>query len=353
VAAPRPAPQAPPSAVIALFALFAPLAALLVPLAPARAQGPQCPPLSLATVQPYLASASVPDGGALYFGMTVTKPGGVRIQQLETNIASPAGTPFTLNVWARVGPYQSAVTSSSGWILAATGTGVSAGPNQPSLVDVNDVLVPTGLWGVCLAVFGAEHAYTAGNGLNQSYSNSDLALSLGSATDSLFSFPATTSVVWNGRLIYECTLPAPQYYCASGVSTNQCTAYLIAPQNPSASLASSCAVFANQIEGQKQGLLFYGVDNSGFTPTQWGSGSSFLCVKSPVQRTGVQFSNGTLDQCDGEFFLDWNAYQLANPTALGRPFSAGDKVYVQAWLRDPPASKSTSLSNAVEMTMLP
>ena len=44
---------------------------------------------------------------------------------------------------------------------------------------------------------------------------------------------------------------------------------------------------------------------------------------------------------------------IANPSALGNPWTAGDKVYVQGWFRDPPACKTTSLSNAVELTYLP
>jgi hypothetical protein len=41
------------------------------------------------------------------------------------------------------------------------------------------------------------------------------------------------------------------------------------------------------------------------------------------------------------------------PSAIGLPFSAGDKLYVQSWFRDPPAPRTTNLSNALEMTMQP
>jgi hypothetical protein len=51
--------------------------------------------------------------------------------------------------------------------------------------------------------------------------------------------------------------------------------------------------------------------------------------------------------------LDFGAYQLANPGALGQPFAAGNKVYAQAWYRDPPAPKTTNLSNGVELTFVP
>ena len=56
---------------------------------------------------------------------------------------------------------------------------------------------------------------------------------------------------------------------------------------------------------------------------------------------------GSTGACDGALVLDWNAFIAANPTALGAPFAGGDSVDVQAWFRDPPSPKSTSLSNAL------
>jgi hypothetical protein len=78
-----------------------------------------------------------------------------------------------------------------------------------------------------------------------------------------------------------------------------------------------------------------------------------LCVKSPTQRTVVQSSGGTAGACDGQLVLDWNAFQTANPASLGNPWMAGDKVFVQGWYRDPPAVKTTNLTDAVELTYVP
>jgi hypothetical protein len=78
-----------------------------------------------------------------------------------------------------------------------------------------------------------------------------------------------------------------------------------------------------------------------------------LCVKAPTQRTAVQSSGGTANFCNGTFSLNWDAYQTANPSALGQPWHLGSKAYVQGWFRDPPAPKTTNLSNAIELTYLP
>jgi hypothetical protein len=146
----------------------------------------------------------------------------------------------------------------------------------------------------------------------------------------------------------------PLAYCTAGTSTHGCSASISGNANPSMSLANACNLTVSNVEGQKSGLMFYGVNNTGFTPLPWTPGStSLLCVKPPTQRTFILNSGGTSNACNGSFVLDWNAFQSANPLALGSPWSTGAKVYAQAWFRDPPAPKSTNLSNALEMTYVP
>jgi hypothetical protein len=86
----------------------------------------------------------------------------------------------------------------------------------------------------------------------------------------------------------------------------------------------------------------------------WGPAStSFLCVKAPTQRTPAVNSGGTEHACDGAFSRDFLAYLAATPSALGQPFTAGQCVYAQAWFRDPPAPRTTNLSNGLQFTTCP
>jgi hypothetical protein len=64
-------------------------------------------------------------------------------------------------------------------------------------------------------------------------------------------------------------------------------------------------------------------------------------------------SGGTAGACDGSLALDWSAYVAAHPGALGAPFAAGDTLWLQAWFRDPPSPKGTSLSDALRATVCP
>jgi hypothetical protein len=144
---------------------------------------------------------------------------------------------------------------------------------------------------------------------------------------------------------------APLVYCTSGTSTSGCTPSIGATAQPSTTFSNACVIGVANVEGQRTGLIFYGIANAGFAPLPWATGStSFLCVKPPTQRTPPQNSGGTVGACDGSFALDWNAFQGSNPSALGQPWLVGEKAYLQAWYRDPPAPKTTNLSNAVELT---
>jgi Tol biopolymer transport system component len=175
----------------------------------------------------------------------------------------------------------------------------------------------------------------------------------------VFESPASTLVASDTNNAYDVFLrdrgaPQPMSYCTPGTTSNGCAATIAASANPSVSLANACNISVVNVEGQKLGLLFYGIDNTGFTPSPWAAGStSSLCVKPPTQRTPVQNSGGTANQCNGTLGVDWNAFQLAYPSALGNPWLAGNKAYVQAWFRDPPAPKTTNLSNALELTYQP
>jgi hypothetical protein len=143
-------------------------------------------------------------------------------------------------------------------------------------------------------------------------------------------------------------------YCTSGTSSSGCVASISGSGVPSASSSSGFVIQVDSVEGMKQGILFYGLNNPSFVPTVWGSGgTSYLCVKSPTQRMGAQNSGGSIFACDGALIVDWNAYRAAHPGALGSPFVAGETLCAQGWFRDPPSPKTTLLTNALKFFLQP
>jgi len=183
--------------------------------------------------------------------------------------------------------------------------------------------------------FQNDNGATSNLGFNQS-GRLALRLSLGTATQAIVVFDLK---------------PEPVNYCSGGLTSNGCVATIHASANPNVAHSGACNITVSNVEGQKTGLVFYGVARNN---AAWCSpGSSFLCVKSPTQRTSPHSSGGTAGACDGTLSLDWNAFQVGHPSSLGQPFAAGAVVDLQAWFRDPPACKTTNTSNAVEMTYQP
>ncbi len=141
-------------------------------------------------------------------------------------------------------------------------------------------------------------------------------------------------------------------YCTSSTTSNNCNPAIAASGTPSASAPSGFTLTCTDVEGQKSGLIFYGVSGPNASP--WAAGStSFLCVKAPTQRTTTQGSGGTAGACDGTIALDFLAFMTANPGALGQPIASGQAFHAQCWFRDPPAPKTTNLSNGIQFTLCP
>lgn len=177
-----------------------------------------------------------------------------------------------------------------------------------------------------------------------------IVLSLVAATGlaAAFFVPASTA-----RPLPPATAPAAlcTNYCTPGTSTNGCTATMSCSGNPSLSNCAGFIVTASNVEGMKNGVIRYGLASNA-APFAGGS-TSFVCVKAPMQKTGVQNSGGTGGSCDGSLSLDFLAYICTHPNALGMPFVAGTTLYAQATYKDPPAVKSLNLSDGLEFTIVP
>jgi len=147
--------------------------------------------------------------------------------------------------------------------------------------------------------------------------------------------------------------PGGVTYCTAGTTTNGCTPSITGSGVALASATSGFTLTVANVEGQRAGLIYYGVTGRAALP--WGvGGTSFTCVKVPSQRmTASPSSGGTAGACDGVLSEDWRAFVATHPSATGNPLQAGVQVNAQGWFRDPPAVKSTNLSNALEFFVLP
>jgi glucose/arabinose dehydrogenase len=140
-------------------------------------------------------------------------------------------------------------------------------------------------------------------------------------------------------------------YCTPGTSASGCVATLSATGIPSISAGSGFVVDTTGLEGQKDGLFFYGFN--GPQANSWGNGTSYQCVVPPVIRTPLMAGIGTIGLCDGDFSLDLNAYWSTAPAP--KVPAAGQQVDLQLWYRDPfsTSNQTTSLSDGLEFTVCP
>jgi Tol biopolymer transport system component len=140
-------------------------------------------------------------------------------------------------------------------------------------------------------------------------------------------------------------------YCATSHSANNCVPLIEALGTPSASASSGFVVRVREVEGQRAGLVYYGLApaNVAWAPFN----PSTLCVAAPRQRLAPSSSGGTAGQCDSVLSSDVLAFGAANPGALATPFAAGTTLYFQGWMREPAMPKGTILSGGWSVTLCP
>ncbi len=142
-------------------------------------------------------------------------------------------------------------------------------------------------------------------------------------------------------------------YCTAGTSAAGCVPMLGGNGTPSASAQSGFTLVAAQVEGNKDGLFFWGINGRQANP--WGNGTSYQCVVPPVWRGGLLKGSGTAGSCDGTFSQDLNAlWCSACPKPAKNP-GPGTVTQAQLWYRDPQSTsnQTTSLSGAVEFVVCP
>lgn len=151
------------------------------------------------------------NGGAVYFDLQVINPAGITVTSLDTNTADLVS--ITLDVYTVAGSYIGNETNASAWTLASSGTGFGQGNNIPTSVDVADFPLTMGNYGIALVMGSSSgHDYTNGAG---TFSNADISLSVGAASNVPFTGSPFTPRTWNGTVYYTAPGALP---CATALS---------------------------------------------------------------------------------------------------------------------------------------
>lgn len=139
----------------------------------------------------------------------------------------------------------------------------------------------------------------------------------------------------------------PISYGWSQIASNGCVASATASGTATATPSAPFEVRAEQVIGQRDGLLIYGLG----ARKSFLSGG-FLWVEPPVRRSPILHSGGTpgANNCSGVLSYDFNLriQSGSDPSLL-----PGTRVFAQFWYRDPASTWTTNLTNAVEFSIFP
>ena len=165
--------------------------------------------------------------------------------------------------------------------------------------------------------------------------------------------PIETGTIQGPGPVYAFVAISPESYCTAGTSASGCVASISASGTASASAPSGFDLMASSVEGQKDGLFFFGTNGQQANP--WGNGTSYQCVVPPIVRTPIMTGTGTTSHCDGSFALDLNALWCPTCPKPTKNPGAAAVVRAQLWYRDPASTsnQTTSLSDAIEFGVGP
>ncbi len=143
-------------------------------------------------------------GGAIYFDIVVG-PSDIEVTAFDMNIRQTGS--FTVDVYTLMGGYAGNETNAGAWGSAvASGSGTAMGTDSPSNATLNSsfILNANTTYGIALVLDGSHgHEYTNGTGSNQIYSNSDLTIECGTASNAPFTATIFDPRVFNGAVYYE------------------------------------------------------------------------------------------------------------------------------------------------------
>jgi photosystem II stability/assembly factor-like uncharacterized protein len=162
--------------------------------------------------------------------------------------------------------------------------------------------------------------------------------------------PQTVRFGTYGRGIWDYQVPeAPVSvaYCTAKLNSLSCTPAMTFSGTPSVTSPATYDLGAVQVLNNKSGLLFYGFTQAAI-PFQDGT----KCIAAPTRRTPIQSSGGNPppNDCSGVYSYDFNA---RIQSGIDPVLVAGADVYAQYWSRDPQATFTTGLSDAVCFTIQP
>lgn len=170
---------------------------------------PQSSAQSLATL--YASDNGGSAGGAVFFDVNVLAPGGLIIESIDTNTSAVVGNAVSALLYTVPTTFLGNETNMAAWTLMSSGTGVSAGTDVPTPIDLTDFVLPAGQWGVALVLNDANgtmpsaHRYTGtgSGGAGMNFANAEMSITTGAALNVPWTGSPFNPRSWNGEIYYS------------------------------------------------------------------------------------------------------------------------------------------------------
>jgi hypothetical protein len=208
--------------------------------------------------------------GGVYFDVVVTNPDGISVCGFSQNYNGAANTPVGAVMHSKSDTSVGFENNAAAWTNRGSVLVNSAPFNQETIITLpTPFYLPPGTHGIAIQATGLGHAYS-GTGANPapgatSYSNSDVTLNLGRATNVIFTGTPFSPRIWNGRLNYRTTSQgmAGYYTFAAG-----CAGTFGVPGNVNVSLPVMGQNLSVNFTNIPAGVfVFYGFSNTIFQGT--------------------------------------------------------------------------------------
>lgn len=280
-------------------------------------------------------------GWAVGYDIVKTVDGGLNWTLLSSPSATLRAVSFAdeLRGWA---------VGDNGLILATVDGGSNwnvQDASAPSLWTV-EALSPSVVWITGTSGFvarstdgGANWIATPPAGLGNSDS---FGSSFAASDDGFITSFYPVSAIWQ-RTGPTCSASA---YCQAKISSSGCIPSLQSSGAPSLGNPGNCFINTVNVERDKAGVMFVGLNGRSALPFQGG----VLCVAPPLYRLAASNSGGA-GTCQGAF--SYTLADLVNHPSVGPALAPTVLVNCQTWFRDPSASNTSGLSDGLELSLCP
>ncbi|MEC7724278.1 MAG: hypothetical protein VYD05_02110, partial [Planctomycetota bacterium] len=164
-----------------------------------------CPNTGSPITTTFASSNGGSNGGAVYFSFeALAGSGGVTITDIDLNSDAAAGTAVSIDVYVQPNTGSCSYDLGGDWILRTTGTGVAAGSNNPTPFALNSPLefADGCCQGIAIVANGFGHRYTDGATNPATYSNGEVTITAGGASNAPVTAPLFEPRIVNTNIHY-------------------------------------------------------------------------------------------------------------------------------------------------------